>query len=398
MSSNLGTPEHIPASLIRDFNLFNDPLFADDLHDGIAGLAAEQRDLFWTPAAGGAWVVVGRDAAFEASTDYDLFSNSASFRYGDALETLMVPIGLDPPAHTPYRKILSDIFSPKAVAAYEPIVRQQAVELIDAVLDQGGCDFATAVAEPLPVIFFMKLFGLPTDRVHEFRRWVIDGFSEPDPVVRQKIWNKILAVTGALIDARRIKREDDIISRLIDTEIDGRPLTFDELQSFSLMLFGAGLDTVTNAMSMLMRHIASDPDLQEQMRSNEKSIPLTIEELMRRYSGNTVPRYVTRDAEFRGAPLRRGDFVLVHFPAANLDPRGNPDPLTVDVERRAPHLGFGAGVHRCVGAQLARIEMKAMFSEWLRRVPPFRLDPDRHWKYHTGFVFTVDSLPLVWER
>ena len=122
-----------------------------------------------------------------------------------------------------------------------------------------------------------------------------------------------------------------------------------------------------------------------------------IEEMLRCYAANTFPRWVAHDSAFFGAPLRRGDMVLVSLPTANLDPRGFANPTTVDMERKTPHLVFGAGVHRCVGAQLARIEIRTLLSLWLRDMPPFRLDPDRPWKYHTGFVFSVDSLPIRWD-
>lgn len=389
-------PAHIPDAMVMSFNLFRDPLFQDELHGGIARLAAEQRDIIWSPANGGHWVVLGRDAAFEASTDVAIFSNSAHHRYPDLTESQQIPISLDPPEHGKYRKVLTEIFSAGAVVKFDAQVRDQTNALIDAVIENGGCDFARDLAEPLPVLLFMRLMGFPTARFAEFRSWVLTGLSEPDPVKRQMMWDNVNTMSEALIEERQVERQDDLISRLLDADIDGRPPTMEEMKSFCLMLFIAGLDTVTNAMSLTMRHLAIDRMLQDQLRAEPKLITPAIEELLRRYSANTVQRFVAQDCEFYGARLRKGDYVLIHYPAANLDPRGFPDPTHVDLSRKAPHLAFGAGVHRCVGAQLARVEMKAMFTEWLRRVPPFRLDPDHDWAYHTGYVFSIDSLPLIW--
>jgi cytochrome P450 len=384
--------------MVMNFDLFGgDPLFDEDLHTGIGRLAAEKRDLIYSPLNGGHWMVLGREAAFSALTDVTLFSNSPLHRWPEAVETIQIPIGLDPPEHGAYRKVLTEAFSPRSVIAMDGQIRALTNRLIDAVIDTGGCDFAKAVAEPLPVMTFMQLMGFPLSRLGEFRTWVLAGISEPDPVKRQVTWDKVLAMTGELIRAREVERQDDLISRLLDTEINGRPPSFDEMQRFCLMLFIAGLDTVTNAMSLIIRHLAKDPELQARLRADPRAIPSAIEEITRRYSANAVPRFVARDGEFCGAPLRKGDQVLVLLSAANLDPRGFAQPETIDLTRKTPHLAFGAGVHRCVGAQLARVELRAVLEEWLRRVPPFRLDPDRPWAYHTGYVFSIDSLPLVWD-
>ncbi|RYY29083.1 MAG: cytochrome P450 [Sphingomonadales bacterium] len=393
-------PAHVPPEMVYDFDLFggaDSPLFSDNLHGNIARLAEEGRDILFTPRNGGQWVIIGRDATFEAATDSDLFSSDPLIREPESTRQPILPIELDPPRHAPYRKIFSEIFSAAAMSKYEPQIREMATELIDKVIDAGRCDYAPDIAEPLPVLFFMRMMGFPLDRFEEFRRWVLTAISSADPAERDAIWGKVVGMSTELIHAREKEPRDDLISRLLEVEIDGRKPTLSEMQSFCIMLFVAGLDTVTNAMSLTMRGIGIDPELQQDLRANPKKIPLAIEELMRRFSGNTVQRFVRRDGEFRGAPLKKGDYVLIFYPAANLDPRAFPDPETVNIDRRASHLAFGAGIHRCVGAQLARVELRVLTEEWLRRIPTFTLDPGRAWKYHTGYVISIDSLPLVWD-
>lgn len=393
-------PEHVPPELVYDFDLFSGPefhLFADDLHGSIGRFAAEQRDIIYTPRSGGHWVVVGRDAAFDAATNVDIFTSDPLAADPNSTRMRMLPINLDAPEHTPYRKIFSEIFSAREMNKLDPVIRSMAIELIEKVVASGRSDYAKDIAEPLPVLFFMKLMGFPLDRFAEFRVWVLTALSTGDPQEREAIWANVVGMSTELIKARQIKREDDLISRLLDVEIEGRQPSLQEMQAFCVMLFVAGLDTVTNAMGLTMRPIAMDPDLQQSLRENPSSIPLTLEELMRRYTGNTVQRYVRNDATFRGAPLKRGDSVMIFYPSADLDPRAFDDPETIDVKRRASHLAFGAGPHRCVGAQLARIELKIVMEEWLKRVPAFAPDPDQSWHYNPGYVIAVESLPLVWD-
>jgi len=332
-----------------------------------------------------------------AARNVELFSNSPLIRFPDTVETVMLPIGLDGEAHLAYRQVLVQAFSPKSVADMLGDVRQLTAELIDKVVAKGGCDFAKEIAEPLPVILFMKLMGFPLERLAEFRTWVLAGVSEPDPQKRQRIWDNVLEMSSHEIRERERERRNDLISRLLDARIDGRPPTFEEMQAYCLMLFVAGLDTVVNAMSLVMRHLAMNEGLQVQLRADPALIPEGMEDLLRRTAANTVPRFIGKDETFFGAPLRRGDFAMLLLPTANNDPRRFANPREIELDRAEPHIVFNAGPHRCVGSHLARLEVRTLLEEWFKRVPPFRLDPNRPWRFHTGFVFSVDELNLVWD-
>lgn len=388
-------PGHIPPELVVDFDFLRDPRLADDMFDGILQLDAEAPDFFYTPRNGGHWVAKGRQLVFDIIRDIDLFSSAAQTE-DRKRQTVRTPIGLDPPEHKIYRRVLDQAFSPRAMSALMPTIRALAVELIDEVVKQDGCEFVADVAEPLPVLIFMRMAGLPEDRFQEFREWVLAAVASYDAAERQAVFDKVLAMTAPLVRERMEKPGDDLISRIIEADLDGRRPTFDEVQSFYLMLFMAGLDTVVNAMSVGMRHLAMDHELQARLRDDPSQITGAIEELLRRYAIALPGRQVTRDTDFNGAPLRHGDAVMLFLPGANVDGKFHPDPTRIDLDRAESHIAFGAGPHRCVGQHLARIEMRILYEEWLSRVPPFRLDPDKPWKFHPALVLSVDALPLIW--
>jgi cytochrome P450 len=238
--------------------------------------------------------------------------------------------------------------------------------------------------------------GLPEDRFHEFREWVLAAVGSYDAAERQRTFDKVLAMTAPLVRERMQSPGNDLISRIIEADLDGRKPTFDEVQSFYLMLFIAGLDTVVNAMSVGMRHLAIDAELQDQLRANPWLQRRANEELLRRYSIALPGRQVTRAADFRGAPLRHGDSVMLFLPGANIDAAFYADPTQIVLNRPESHIAFGMGPHRCVGQHLARIELNILYEEWLARIPPFRLNSDKPWQFHPALVLSIDALPLVW--
>ncbi len=202
---------------------------------------------------------------------------------------------------------------------------------------------------------------------------------------------------GELIEARRAKREDDLISRLLDSDIAGHPPTMEDMQSYCLLLFTAGLDTLVNAFTFGMYHLACHPELQERIRADHSLIPALIEEVLRRYAVVMLPRMVGRDAEFGGVRLKKGERALLMLPAGNLDPKSFPTPMTFDIDREnKAHMTFGSGPHRCVGSHLARLEMRVFYEEWFARMPTVHIDPDERPTYRPGLNLTICKLPLIW--
>ncbi|MDO7843925.1 cytochrome P450 [Sphingomonas immobilis] len=380
----------IPASKVFDFDIAYDPLLKGDLHDGLLTLTKAAPEIFYTPRYGGHWVVQSHEAIFDVTHNHDIFSSNHGGR-------AMLPIGVDPPEHTDYRRVLLQAFSPKNVNAMMPLVREMTTELIDKVINRGSCEFVTEIAEPLPVIVFMKMLGLPLDQMAPLRKLIIDALEEGDPKEREGIFDRQLEIIDPVIHARQAEPQNDVISHILSADLGGRTATFDEVQRYMILLTNAGLDTVVNAMSFDALHFARDQELQAQVRADPSMIPDVIEELLRRYAVSSVARRVTRDIDYRGVPLKKGDRLHLLIPAANLDDSVYDEPARIVLRRKAPPVTFGTGVHRCLGSHLARLELRVLLAEWFARIPTFHVDPSDEPKMHAGLVYTVDRLPLVWD-
>jgi cytochrome P450 len=392
-------PQHVTPDRVIDFDFYNDRRFTEqgDIHSGLMQLNAESRGIFFTPRNGGHWVINGYDLIFEAARDTETFSSRKMVVPRMENEPTYIPIYLDPPVHWTYRKVLVEAFSPKAVAGLEKEIRALAIELIDAVADSGACNFVHQVAEPLPVKIFMRMMGIPLERFADFREWVQVIVSSSDNAEREAAQHKIDDAMGVVIRQRQAQRQGDLVSQLIDCDLDGRPPTFAELLGYCQLLFVAGLDTVMNGMSFAVRHLARDPELQKRLRADPALIPEAVEEILRRYTFSVPGRIVTRDTRFGGVDLRKDDMVLLMLPAADLDGEVFACPAHADIDREnKTHIAFNAGPHRCVGSHLARLELRILYEEWLSRIPDYWQDPDQPEKMHAGHVFGIDSLPLRW--
>jgi cytochrome P450 len=396
-------PAHVDPARVIEFDVFSDHRYSDMArpHDALQKLADDVgRGIFWSPYNGGHWVLNSHALIFEAKRNTDIFSNIgvASLPPMPAeLEPWLPPLGMDAPEHMKYRMPLMHAFSPERVRAMEGEIRALAARLIDGFKDRGHCEFVDALAEPLPLIIFMKLMGMDVARLKEFRSWVK---LMPSGIVeeRAQAHTNINAMMGELIAARRVKREDDLISTLIDCEIDGAKLDDRQMLGMSMLLFGAGLDTVTNTLSLTMEHIARDPALQDRLRAEPQMIPEAVEELMRLYDVTISVRRVARDAEFHGVALKRDDRVALVNANGDTDPAVYPDGGAFDLDREnKTHLVFGVGPHRCAGAHLARLEFRIFLEEWFRRMPNVRLDQARPVSYRYTLLLSAENLDLLWD-
>ncbi len=404
-------PEHVPDSAVYDFDLFYDPGLVADPHRRVLDLVENAPPVFWTPRNGGHWMIMSHGANFEAARDTETFSNEMIPH--DQLEAMLAqmppdapripvayPINLDPPLHGKYRLPLQGVFSPRTINSLKDSIRALAGEILDGVAASGGCEFMAAVAEPLPVKVFLNMLGLPLDKLPEYRALVKAHLSEiqPDPT---KAVQRLQAVAAAMRDTlleRRENPQDDIISMLWQVEIDGKPTTIEDLENYGVLLFIAGLDTVMQGMGHGVRHLAENPELQDELRAHPERIGEAAEELLRRYTFTVPPRRVARDVEFQGVQMKANERAMLFLPAADLDPREYPEPGHFDLDREGAHIAFNAGPHRCLGSHLARVELNILYEELLARLPRFRLDPERSPKVHGGHVIGVEELHLVWEK
>lgn len=402
-------PQHIKPDCVVDYDIYGDSRFraTGDLHEALFQLAEEGRGIHWTPRNGGHWFINDHGLLFLAARDPELFSSNNEVT-GDGTMVMIPPMegggaphfgpqSMNPPRHGVYRMPLMKAFAPNEVKRLEAGIRLLAADLITALAPRGRGEFLKAVAEPLPVTVFMKMMGMPLSRLAEFRAWM-NSMMSVDDGERAFAFANVNGAMRELIEARQAKREDDLISRLLDSDIEGHPPTLEDMQSYCLLLFTAGLDTLVNAFTFGMYHLARHPELQERIRADRGLIPALIEEVLRRYAVVMLPRVVGRDAEFGGVQLKKGERVLLMLPAGNLDPAAFPDPMTFDIDRKnKTHMTFNSGPHRCVGSHLARLEMRVFYEEWFTRMPNVHTDPNEPPAYRPGLNLAMCKLPLIWE-
>jgi cytochrome P450 len=403
-------PAHVPDEAVYDFDMYLDPALLRDPHERVRELLRVAPPVFWTPRNMGHWVVTGHAENYALSRDTEIFT-SQMMKGEQAMAMLSrlppdfghvpmaTPIGLDPPAHTIYRAPLQAAFSPKAMLARKEEIRALANELIDKVIDQGACDFIPAIAEPLPVTVFLKMLGLPVERLAEFRGLVHELMAPvADPVENLYRMRKVADAMRNEILARKAEPKDDLISLLWQSEIQGQPMTLELMEDYAVLLFIAGLDTVINGMGFGIRHLALNPDFQNELRANPKLIVEAAEELLRRYTFTIPPRRVAKDTTLGGWVLKEDERVMIFLPGADLDPREFAEPERFDMNRENKmHIAFGVGPHRCLGSHLARVELQVIYEQMLARLPAFRLDETKPVKFHAGNIIAIDSLKLRWD-
>lgn len=399
----------IPDHLVFDFDIYHDQAYLVDPHDRILDLIERAPPIFWTPRNGGHWMFMSHEANFDAARDTESFSSElvphdelmailATLPPDAERVPLSYPINLDPPLHGKYRQPLQQVFSPRAIDAIKSSIRDLAGELIQPLVDEGKCEFMSAVAEPLPVKVFLKMLGLPVEKLGEYRALVREHLAQTDETQALLTMQHVAAVMRETIMERKENPRDDIISLLWSIEIDGKPTTIEDIENYGVLLFVAGLDTVMQGMGHGIRHLAQNPALQEELRENPERIKDATEEILRLYTFTVPPRRVSRDLEFKGIRMRAGERVMLFLPAADLDPREFAHADQFDLDRDSlTHIAFNAGPHRCLGSHLARAELQILYQEWLSRVPTFRLDPNAQPSYHGGHVIGVDTLNLLWD-
>jgi cytochrome P450 len=404
-------PAHVPDAAVYDFDIFLDEALLRDPHERVRQILRDAPPVFWTPRNRGHWLAMSYDAVFEVARDWERFSSE--FVPREQLDALLAmlppgaphqprvrPISLDPPDHTMYRAALAAAFGPKAIKARTEEIRALAGGLIDAVADQGRCEFISAVAEPLPVSVFLKMMGLPLERLGEFRRLVREVLAPGglDPMVGAKRMRMVADAIDDVILARKDDPKADLISLLWATQIDGHLMTLEIMEDFSVLLFIAGLDTVINGIGFGVRHLAANPELQSRLRADPSLIPAAVEELLRRYSFVVPARRVAEDTRFFGWELKQNERIMFYLPGADLDASHFPAPESFELDRETQtHIAFGAGPHRCVGSHLARLELQVLYAELLQRLPTFRLDPDDPVRFHAGNIIAMDALPIRWD-
>jgi cytochrome P450 len=312
----------------------------------------------------------------------------------------LIPLEIDPPSHAKYRALLNPLFSPKRVDELEAGIREQATALIARFASNGHCDFNAEFAEQFPTLIFLRVMGWDTAEVTRFVGWTQTLVKSTD---MRQVMGAVKQVRDYLrerIAERRRNPGDDFTSSLLSTQVEGQPLSDDEVFGICFLLFLAGLDTVTSSLGFHFMHLARHPEQQAELRTHPERIAQAVEEMLRACSIVNMRRTVTRDITIGEATMKRGDIVLISTELGNLDPEKFADPARVDFSRAdadVPHMAFAYGVHRCLGSHLARRELRIAIELWLKALPPFRLAPSHAVRVRAAGVFGVEDLHLEWD-
>lgn len=393
-----GTPSGPVREPAFDFDYLADSGLLADAHAGYWRLMGTAPEVFWTPRNGGHWVVTSAKAAISVLRRPEIFSNRDLSIPPNPAQQIMIPESLDPPDHRRYRELLQPYFEERAIAPLAPRIEAWAERLVGAVADRGECEFVDAIASRFPLSVFMELFGFPLDQLERYRGLVTDLYSATaNPQRRMEVTGEIVGVIVELVSQRRAEPRDDLISTLVEIDFEGRKLTQEELTSIGFLMFLAGLDTVVNALTFGMRHLAGDPALMDRLLTDPESAPAIVEELMRRYAFVATPRLVTQDVEVAGVRLLAGDSVLVPLAVVGWDEKTTTCPSEVRLDRpHCHHAAFGSGIHTCLGNRLARLEMAIFYRVWARRIGHFRTADKGPLKFRAGLVWALETLHLQW--
>jgi cytochrome P450 len=349
------------------------------------------------------------------TTDYilrhhELFSSRVDLHLGNVRP--LIPLNVDPPLHSKYRKLLDPLFAPKRMDEQEEDITRRVNALIDGFIDRGECNFTEEFADIFPTSVFLGLMGLPEDELDMFLR-LRDGILHPqnadpnallDPearaAVQAKTGEEIYEYFGAIIDDRTANPSSDVISRFLAAEIDGDKLSRDDILDICFLFLIAGLDTVSDSLTCFYAFLATHPEHRRQIVDDPACIPNAVEELLRWETPvpSSVPRVATEDTELpNGERVEQGKALMVMYGAANMDPGECPAPFDVKFDRDVNrHIAFGGGVHRCLGSHLARRELRITLREWHRRIPDYRLKPGHEQLEYPPGLRHVKDLTLAW--
>jgi cytochrome P450 len=393
-------PAHVPADRIYDYDIYSERAPNGDFALFTTALQGKDvPDIFWTPKNGGHWMVTRGPDIDVVLNDAKHFSNRNLRvpKYANANPPLK-PLQVDPPEHTKYRALLMGALSPKAVGSLSVGARELAIKLIDDMFEAGECDFVPAFAQQMPIAIFMAMVDLPlSDRPRLLK--ISDAVVRPATAdERVKGLEDLKSYINQKVNERRANPGTDLISHLVQAKVDGEPLDEQSLTGMLVLVLLAGLDTVASMLTCFAKFLADNPEHRHQLIEDPSLITNAVEELLRRYAIVMLGREVAEDFELNGVLLKAGEMISCPTPLSNLDAEKFPDPLTVDFKRKiAAHATFGGGTHRCMGAMLARTELKIFLEEWLKRIPDFRVKPGAVIEATTDVTSVIPSLPLEWD-
>ena len=395
---------------LADIDLVNPDNWVPGVPHEAFRVLRQKAPVFWQEMPGddtGFWAITKYEDVVAISKDPLTFS---SFKGGtilrdlpqeDLQNTQTIMLNMDPPQHSKYRKLVSQGFTPRMTAALEPRARAATTEILDKVMARGECDFVREIAAELPLIVIAELVGVPLEDRHKVFEWSnrLIGFDDPEfeggaekgKMAAMEMW----LYAHELADKRKDAPREDFVSLLLNSAVDGEKLTQMEFDSFFLLLAVAGNETTRNLISGGMLALIENPAERQKLLDNPALLPTGVEEMLRWVSPvSQFRRTATRDTEIRGQKIREGDKVVIYYQSANRDEDIFTDPYKFDVSRSPNnHIAFGIGEHFCLGSNLARLEIRVMFEEILRRMPDIELaGPVR--RLRSNFINGVKEMPI----
>lgn len=313
-------------------------------------------------------------------------------------------IHMDPPAHTKLRRLVQTGFTPRHVERLRVQIEQLTDEILERVAPKGECDFVPEVAAELPLLVIAQMLGVPTHDRHLLFDWSnrLIGLEDPEfqtapdaQVSARLALVEMFQYARQLADDKRSKPGDDITSTLVTAEIDGQRLTDIEFNMFFFLLVVAGNETTRNAIAGGLAALSAHPGERQRLLDDPTLLDTAVEEILRWVSPvMQFRRTATADTEIAGRPIRAGEKVVVYYPSADRDEQEFEEPNHFDVGRRPNHhVAFGFGTHFCLGSSLARLELRTMFRELLRRIPDIEVSgPTEHLR--SNFINGIKHLPV----
>jgi cytochrome P450 len=311
-----------------------------------------------------------------------------------------LPVESDPPRHTALRAIISPLFTPITLKKVEVQARQLCAEMVNELQPKGECEFQQDFALRLPITIFLTLVNLPLDDREMLLELAEVRVSSPSPEAREAAKQRLLAYLGEVVERRRSFPGDDFISHVVHAKVEGEPISDSDLRNMlSTIMFG-GLHTVASMLGFIMHFLARSEIHRQQLVRDNSIIPKAVDELIRRNGVSNTSRVVMRDVSRDGVTLKPGDRITLPNSLVGLDDERFPHSLEVDFNRTNAHqhAAFGNGPHRCPGANTARLEIRIVLEEWLRRIPDFRVSAHSPVVVSSGQVNSMRALPLEWTK
>lgn len=394
----MGTVDGAGTNDITEHFDHHDIGFMQDPFDGYTQLR-EACPVAHSDRHGGFWIITSYDDLHDVYFDTDHFSSFIptipNSGHGDRRFPLTMS---DPPEHSMYRQIVQPHFTQQKMAEYEPDVRRRVNALIDDFIERGECDLFWDFARRLPASVIADILGVPHEDGAKFEDWAhrITQATATAPESAALAYEEMTAYFLAVLHARDTEPRDDLITLLVQATFDDRPLSDEERVMFCILVLMAGFDTTSSFIGSMLWWLAEHPEQRDRLVADRSLIPPAVDELLRCFPPGSPARVMKKDTELRGQQLREGDPVLLLTASANRDDTVFEDADEVVFDRKPnKHLGFGMGIHRCLGMHLARMESEIALQEILRRLPDYQVVPGTTIEWSHGQIWGPRNLPVT---